>query len=83
MKTNKELRRLIHTVLDCQTHFHKPRIIETDKDFRLGKGAIVICQECVERLLEAIDLAPDEPVGSPQQFSTKEWERKKARTKIV
>jgi hypothetical protein len=76
MKTNRQLRKLIHTVLDCQTHFHKPTIIENDDFFKLGPHAIVVCSHCVRRLREAIGLKPGEPVGSPYRFDLKEREMK-------
>jgi hypothetical protein len=58
MPTNLELRSVILAALECKSHFHKPHIIEKDKDFKLGPRAQVICSSCVDRMQKALGL-PD------------------------
>lgn len=58
--STKELVDTIRAALDCQAHFHKPTIIENDKDFRLGDKATVICSSCVERMRKVIGIKDNE-----------------------
>jgi hypothetical protein len=52
----------IRAALDCESHFHKPTIINNDKDFAIGDNAIVICDRCVERMKKCLGLGKDDPV---------------------
>jgi len=54
--TTKQLREVIQAALDCQSHFYPPTIIENDPDFKLGDKAIVICDQCVERMKKALEV---------------------------
>jgi hypothetical protein len=58
----------IRAALDCPSHFYKPTIINNDPDFDISPGAIVICQQCVERLRDAIGLEGNEPVPTNFQY---------------
>jgi len=58
----------IRAALDCESHFHKPTIINNDKDFEIGPNAIVICDQCVERMKKALGLAKDDPVPTSFQM---------------
>ncbi len=58
----KDLIEVLRTALDCPSHFHKPTIVNNDDFFHLGENAIVICDQCVERMREAIGLTQTEPV---------------------
>lgn len=64
----KEMIEAIRAALDCYTHFHKPTIINNDKDFSIGNNALVICDQCVERLRKVIGLQPNEKVPPGFQF---------------
>lgn len=56
-----ELVDVIRTALDCHSHFGKIKITQKDPDdFLLGDKAIVICEQCVERMRKAIDLKDGE-----------------------
>lgn len=66
--SRQECLETIRTALDCQSHFHKPTIIENDKDFKLGKNPIVICEQCVERMKKALGLEKDEHVPTSFQM---------------
>lgn len=55
-----ELIDTIRAALDCGSHFHKPTIINNDKDFSLGKNPIVICDQCVERMKKVIGVRKGE-----------------------
>lgn len=59
--TKVKLLEVIRAALDCPSHFHKPRIIERDKDFKIGESTIVICGQCVDRMREALGLEKDDP----------------------
>lgn len=62
----RQLLETIRAALDCPGHFGKVKIVQTKKDremgFCLGKYAIAICGQCVERMREAIGLEPGEDV---------------------
>lgn len=66
--SKKELLEVILAALDCHTHFHKPTIIENDKDFKMGLGAIVICQACVERMKMALGIDPKDKNPNTSNF---------------
>jgi hypothetical protein len=67
--TKAELLEVIRASLDCGSHFHKPTIVNNDKDFAFGDKAIVICDQCVERMREALALDEDESVPTHFQFN--------------
>jgi len=69
-----ELKSVILAAINCETHFHKPRIIERDKDFRLGKRAKVICQACVVRMEKILGLPEGETPPFGQYFNGREQE---------
>jgi hypothetical protein len=58
--TKRDLLAVIRAALDCPSHFEKPKIVQKDKFFRLGDKAIVICDQCVERMHKSLGLEPDE-----------------------
>ena len=74
-KTNGQLRQLLHSILDCQTHFHAPTIINNDDYFSFGERPIVICTLCVERIENTLGLNPGER-PSPLAFKDREHESK-------
>jgi hypothetical protein len=51
--------------LNCESHFEKPTIINNDPYFTMD-GCQVICDQCVKRIREALDLKDDE--GAPSHF---------------
>lgn len=60
---NEKLIKVIKAALDCPSHFYKPTIKNPpkgsfkphrDECFTYGKRAIVLCEECVKRMEEAI-----------------------------
>ena len=65
--SKNKLLETIRVALDCQSHFHKPTIINNDKDFCIGENAIVICDQCVERMRKAIGLKKGEHI--PTNFA--------------
>ena len=70
-KTNKQLLEVIRAALDCGSHFHAPTIIENDEFFKIGEKAIVICDQCVDRMRNALGLTQDESVPTAFQWSNR------------
>ena len=69
MKKPAPRRQLLETIraaLDCSGHFGEVKLVQTKEDrkmgFCLGKNAIAICGQCVDRMREAIGLEPGEDV---------------------
>jgi hypothetical protein len=75
MKTNRQLREAIRAALDCCTHFHKPTIVNNDRDFGFGDHPMVICSQCVDRLRVAIGLKEDEPCPQRYRTTDPEWRK--------
>ena len=66
--TKNQLIETIRAALDCPTHFDKPKIVDKDPFFKYGNKAIVICDQCVERMRKAIGLEDGESVPSSFKF---------------
>ena len=71
--TKVELLEVIRAALDCQSHFHKPTIVNNDPVVNLGDTAIVICASCVDRMRKVLCLKTGEDV--PTYFQFEHWKR--------
>jgi hypothetical protein len=63
--TKQVLLEVLLSALNCESHFEKPTIINNDPLYSMD-GAQVICDQCVKRIREALDLKDDE--GAPCSF---------------
>ena len=74
--TRTELIETIRAALDCHTHLHRPVIKSTDDYFEFGKRAAVLCQNCVEKLENALRGETHYPF--PETYAVVEEGTKKA-----
>ncbi len=71
-----DLLEVILGTLDCPSHFRKPIIRPAtfktkDEDYSYGKGAIVICGQCVNRMRKALILKAGEPIPTNADYFNK------------